>query len=189
MRKLMDAGIKMSLGTDVSGGFQHGVLTAIRDASVASKVLDAPHLSLETLFYLATLGGAEVCCLEDKIGNFLPGKEFDALCVQTGSSSSTGASDVAPPTQLAGFQGQVQSLNPLSQDANPSLFAEESDTVEKRFAKCRQLSLLLCAGPQTLADASVVVSFQSYSQGTIEILGRSLCAVGSCHARRRSNVV
>jgi hypothetical protein len=33
-------------------------------------------LSMETLFYMATLGGAEVTCLEDRIGNFMVGKEF-----------------------------------------------------------------------------------------------------------------
>lgn len=33
------------------------------------------------LLYLSTLGGAEVCGLESKIGNFEEGKEFDAILV------------------------------------------------------------------------------------------------------------
>lgn len=38
-------------------------------------------LSVATLLHLATLGGAQVCCLEDKIGSFAIGKSFDALIV------------------------------------------------------------------------------------------------------------
>lgn len=34
-----------------------------------------------TLLYLATLGGAELCNLQDRIGSLEPGKEFDALIV------------------------------------------------------------------------------------------------------------
>lgn len=38
-------------------------------------------LPLATLLHLATLGGAQVCGLEDRIGSFSPGKAFDALVV------------------------------------------------------------------------------------------------------------
>lgn len=38
-------------------------------------------LGVATLLYLATKGGAEVCCLQDRIGSFEPGKAFDALLV------------------------------------------------------------------------------------------------------------
>jgi len=91
----LDRGIKVGLGTDVSGGFSPSILTAIQHASIASKVrgfnpsspksvhaefTDQP-LSVATLFHLATLGGAQVCCLEDKVGSFATGKSFDALIV------------------------------------------------------------------------------------------------------------
>jgi len=38
-------------------------------------------LSVASLLYLATLGGAQVCDLEQEIGSFAPGKKFDALIV------------------------------------------------------------------------------------------------------------
>lgn len=38
-------------------------------------------LSLPTLLYLATLGGAQVCAMEDHIGSFGRGKSFDALII------------------------------------------------------------------------------------------------------------
>lgn len=48
-------------------------------------------LSVETLLYLATKGGAEVCCLQDRIGSFEPGKAFDALLVSVRSESGNPA--------------------------------------------------------------------------------------------------
>ncbi|KAH9180514.1 guanine deaminase [Lactarius sanguifluus] len=85
--KERDAGV--GLGTDVSGGFSPSILTAIQHASIASKIVAIQHpcrtlgydLPLATLLYLATLGGARVCGLEDRIGSFAPGKAFDALVV------------------------------------------------------------------------------------------------------------
>lgn len=38
-------------------------------------------LPIATLLYLATMGGASLCCLEDKIGSLTPGKSFDALII------------------------------------------------------------------------------------------------------------
>ena len=86
---------KVSLGTDVSGGFSPSILTAIQHASIASKTLSMQasttsstnstyadcQLPLATLLHLATLGGAQVCSLEDRVGSFAPGKAFDALLV------------------------------------------------------------------------------------------------------------
>ena len=39
------------------------------------------HLPIATLLFLATLGGAQVCCLEHQVGSFAVGKSFDALIV------------------------------------------------------------------------------------------------------------
>lgn len=85
---------QVGLGTDCSGGPSIGILSAIRSASHTSKFLSfiPPHpaqLSTEELFYLATLGGASLCRLDDTIGNFLPGKEFDALWIRSRSPAMT----------------------------------------------------------------------------------------------------
>ncbi|KAF8816160.1 guanine deaminase [Phlegmacium glaucopus] len=95
--KYLDAGIKVGLGTDVSGGFDPSILTTIQNASIASTVIalqsnPGPNelrkpgyggrkLSVATLLYLATLGGAHVCGLNEMIGSFEVGKSFDALLV------------------------------------------------------------------------------------------------------------
>ena len=44
----------------------------------------AKQLPIPTLLYLATLGGADLCGLADTVGNFAPGKEFDALLIDVG---------------------------------------------------------------------------------------------------------
>ncbi|EGG12528.1 uncharacterized protein MELLADRAFT_88882 [Melampsora larici-populina 98AG31] len=60
-----------------------GILSCIRDGMIATKALV---LLIKNLFYLATLGGARVCNLEEQIGNFVVGKEFDGIIVHTGVS-------------------------------------------------------------------------------------------------------
>ncbi|KIY43467.1 guanine deaminase [Fistulina hepatica ATCC 64428] len=93
----LDRGIKVGLGTDVSGGFSPSIMNAIQHASIAAKVvaMQKPatnnlrndrgfanrQLSIATLFYLATLGGAQVCNLDHNVGSLAPGKSFDALVV------------------------------------------------------------------------------------------------------------
>lgn len=41
-------------------------------------------LGFAEIVYLATVGSAQVVALEHKLGNFEPGKSFDALIVDTG---------------------------------------------------------------------------------------------------------
>ncbi|KAG1220224.1 hypothetical protein G6F68_021257 [Rhizopus microsporus] len=54
------------------------------------------HLSTPELFYLATLGGAEVLNLSDKIGSFEKSKSFDALWIdlEHGSVDLMGGEDM-----------------------------------------------------------------------------------------------
>lgn len=100
VRRLLQEGIKVGLGTDVSGGTHPSMLDAIRQAIVASKLVEMGKGSAsngETLyksltyteaFYLATLGGAAALGLGDTVGNFSCGKAFDALVVNIESVDS-----------------------------------------------------------------------------------------------------
>ncbi|KAI6086971.1 guanine deaminase [Hypoxylon rubiginosum] len=87
VRYFLKRGIKVGLGTDSGGGFSSSILDAMRQALVASNAREVMSqgedkgLDIREIFYLATLGGARVCCLDDKIGNFKVGKEFDALVI------------------------------------------------------------------------------------------------------------
>jgi guanine deaminase len=87
-------GIKVGLGTDSGGGFSSSMLDSIRQAIIASNYREMVSegvekaLSLQKVFHLATLGGAEVLGLQDRIGNFAVGKEFDAVLVSSGADGS-----------------------------------------------------------------------------------------------------
>ncbi|KAF2485565.1 putative guanine deaminase [Neohortaea acidophila] len=90
VRRLLERGVKVGLGTDCSAGYSISILNAIRQASNVSRHLAISTgdekwvLKFEELVYLATMGGAEVCSLSDRVGNFETGKEFDALVVDVG---------------------------------------------------------------------------------------------------------
>ncbi|KAK9463262.1 uncharacterized protein V1516DRAFT_667299 [Lipomyces oligophaga] len=90
---LLEAGIKVGLGTDVSGGFSPSILFTARQALLVSRHLamkgDESHkLTIEEVLYLATLGGAGVCGLAHKLGNFVPGKKWDAQLITLDSPNS-----------------------------------------------------------------------------------------------------
>jgi guanine deaminase len=61
-------------------------------APTGSKLTPPPtfankQLPVATLLHLATLGGAQVCALEGRVGSFTPGKAFDALLVSVRSDA------------------------------------------------------------------------------------------------------
>jgi len=76
LNKLEEHGVRVGLGTDVGAGTSFSQLQSLNEAykvmQLQGKKLD-PFKSL----YLATLGGANALYLDDKIGNFLPGKDAD----------------------------------------------------------------------------------------------------------------
>lgn len=93
LRKYLDRGIKVGLGTDVSGGYSVSMLDAIRQTLIAAKALSfsgdpAAAVSLVEAFFLATLGGAQALGLAEKTGSFAPGKSFDALRVSVTPTGS-----------------------------------------------------------------------------------------------------
>lgn len=86
LRAMRAANIRVGLGTDVGGGTS---LSLLKTASEAYKVL---HLQDQALpapraLYLATLGAAEALYLDDKVGNFEPGKEADFVVLDPAGSS------------------------------------------------------------------------------------------------------
>ena len=84
IRKFLNAGINVALGTDVSAGHHLSMLRVMQYAIQVSKLNYAQtkgemsFLSLSEVFYLATKGGGSFF---GKVGSFEPGYEFDALLV------------------------------------------------------------------------------------------------------------
>ncbi|KAK4956476.1 hypothetical protein LTR10_006001 [Elasticomyces elasticus] len=86
VRTMLDEGMTVGLGTDVSGGYTSSMLTEAREAIFVSRHVamesgDEAKLSVEEALYLATRGGAQVVGLENRIGGFEVGKDWDAQLI------------------------------------------------------------------------------------------------------------
>jgi guanine deaminase len=77
-RFLQEQGVRIGLGTDVGAGTSFSLLETLNEAYKVNQ-LNQTSLSAIEGFYLATLGGARALSVDDKIGNFLPGKEADFI--------------------------------------------------------------------------------------------------------------
>ena len=84
VRKFLDLGISVGLGSDVAGGSDTSILRIMADAVRMSKLYwrlvdsqDRP-LTVEEAFYLGTVGGGSFF---GKVGSFEPGYEFDAVVI------------------------------------------------------------------------------------------------------------
>lgn len=102
VRALLDDGITVGLGTDISGGYSPSVLEAVRQAVLVSRLVTCTaaeqtgreNLSVEEALYLATRGGAKVVDLADQIGGFEVGMYFDAQLIELGTVDETSPGNV-----------------------------------------------------------------------------------------------
>lgn len=85
MARLEDAGIPVSLATDIGGGTS---FSQLRTLAEAYKVLQLQGQCLHPLkgFYMATLGNARALQLDNCIGNFEKGKEADFILINLGAT-------------------------------------------------------------------------------------------------------
>ncbi|KAI0780664.1 guanine deaminase [Trametes elegans] len=148
---LLDRGVKVSLGTDVSGGYTPSVIAAVQHASMASKVVAmqaaAPpppgtrftdrQLPVATLLYLATLGGAEVCDLRARVGSLAPGKAFDALVVSVRSEAGNPATWGVDMDLELGVRGVDAAEFELEQFLERFLFCGDDRNVRRVYVQGR----------------------------------------------------
>ncbi len=100
-RKVLDAGVKVGLGTDISGGPSPSILHNCKVAVDVSRALEDgvdPGLSpsargtpnsrinYREAFWMATMGGANALGL--KVGRFATGYDFDAIVIDTAAVDS-----------------------------------------------------------------------------------------------------
>ena len=101
-RRLVERGVRMGLGTDVSGGASPSLLHTVHEAVTVSRILadgvdktrpaderGVAGSAIDTTFgfWLATLGGAEL--LGAPVGLLAPGRRFDAVLVDTTSKGGS----------------------------------------------------------------------------------------------------
>lgn len=120
VRWLLDAGIDVGLGTDMSGGYSPSVLEATRQAILVSRHVamaqksesetERVKLSVEEVLYLATRGGAKVVGMADRIGGFEVGMEWDAQLVgldvvsEEGEMADSAAGGPGGPVDVFGWE-------------------------------------------------------------------------------------
>ncbi len=89
LKKYIQKGLKVALGTDVGGGTGFGMLkemsTAYNIQSMLMFAMNSPNLSVKLtgikLLYLATLAGAEALGMQAEIGSLLPGRKADLVII------------------------------------------------------------------------------------------------------------
>ena len=79
------AGVRVGLATDVGAGTSVSQLRTLGEAYKVCQ-LDGHSLLPLKAFYLATLGSARSLYLDDRLGNFEPGKEADFVVLDTGAT-------------------------------------------------------------------------------------------------------
>ena len=101
-RRMLDAGIRVGLGSDVAGGCSISILRAMNDAIYMSKLhylltdKKAAFLSAAEAFYMGTMGGGQIF---GKVGCFEPGYEMNALVLDD-SSLSTPIDQLTPEERI-----------------------------------------------------------------------------------------
>ncbi|HTC44059.1 MAG TPA: guanine deaminase [Steroidobacteraceae bacterium] len=96
LRRMLEAGVHVGLGTDIAGGASASLLENARHAVIASRLLEAgvdprqeraqrrnpdSRIDALTAFWLATAGGG--IALDLPVGLFAPGYQFDACVIDT----------------------------------------------------------------------------------------------------------
>lgn len=117
VRKLLDSGIDVSLGTDVSGGYSVSILDSVRQCCLVSRQLGYIHggdkrwnIGVTEALWLATIGGAKCVGWEGKLGGFEVGMWWDVQEVEVGDLSldETGLGmdiDASVSTEDGGVEG------------------------------------------------------------------------------------
>lgn len=88
IRRMLDLGIRIGLGSDIAGGHSPSIFRAMSDAIMVSKMkwLESgkkdDFLTVPEVFYMGTKGGGQYF---GKVGSFEPGYEFDALVIDDSS--------------------------------------------------------------------------------------------------------
>jgi guanine deaminase len=141
LEKVWQHDIALSIGTDIGAGTTFNMLETLADAY---KIAQLRHYRLSPFeaFYHATLGGAKALDIDDKVGNFTPGKEADLVVLQP----AVGALQQLRQENSQSLEEKLFALMMLGDDRNIFCTLVDGDVVYQRdsFAEktTRALSLI-----------------------------------------------
>ncbi|MFH7242670.1 MAG: guanine deaminase [Spirulina sp.] len=108
--------VKVGLGTDVGAGTSFSMLQTTNEAYKVAQLRGQKLSAIKALF-LATLGGAQALCLDDKIGSFNPGNEADFVVLNPKATPLLALRNQAPITEdLATITDSLFSLLIMGDD-------------------------------------------------------------------------
>jgi guanine deaminase len=122
--RLRDAGLKIGLGTDIAGGPSLSMFRQMGEAMNSANSA-GPALSIAGSLYLATLGGAKVLQLEDRIGSLDPGKDADFTIIDYALAD--------PLSGAGGYNTPAHILSRLCYNGDVQCVKEVYIRGEKRF--------------------------------------------------------
>lgn len=108
IRRYMDLGMRVGLGSDVAGGHTPSMLRAVTDTVQVSKLYwrliddSARPISFEEAFYLATVGGGEFF---GSVGSFCADQEADCIVLDDSSEPSPEKLPIAKRMERASYLG------------------------------------------------------------------------------------
>jgi guanine deaminase len=86
MQAAIEHKLPISIGTDVGGGTSFSLLQTLNEAYKVCQMAGY-NLSPMQAFYLLTLGGAKALYLENRLGNFLEGKDADFTVIDINATA------------------------------------------------------------------------------------------------------
>ncbi len=113
IRRMMDMGIKVGLGSDIAGGYSLCIFRAMAEAVYLSKLnwlktdKKESFLTIPEAFYLGTMGGGQFF---GKVGCFNPGYELDALVIDDRS--------LGTPADSLSLEERLERVIHLADDRN-----------------------------------------------------------------------
>lgn len=144
VRKMLDKNTKVGLGTDVSGGFSPSILTTARHAVLVSRHVamktkkDTVKISVNEALYLATLGGARVCGMENTLGTFEVGKKWECQLVSVEDEVSPFDTFGFLNPDLEGFKnGDTDEVQKFQDIVDKWLFNGDDRNVRKVYVNGR----------------------------------------------------
>jgi guanine deaminase len=105
LRRHLDHGVRVALGTDVGGGIGFGMMKEALQVYLQQRVAESPvTLSPAQMLYLATRAGAEALLLDNEIGDFSNGKAADLVYLKppAGSVLAGVLSEAETPDRILG---------------------------------------------------------------------------------------